>query len=155
VFSDLLIRAMPGIKSVLNDGLYTDWMFLGLTVKDSYLWSLRDFFGNAYRRPLTDLLTSLADEAVIVPAENKLYQNFPNPFNPSTRIRYQVRQKGFVSLKIYNILGSEIATLVEEDKPQGAYEVNFNSAHFSSGIYFYSLRIGRTFVETKWMLLLR
>jgi photosystem II stability/assembly factor-like uncharacterized protein len=155
-FNSIRISADNGLTwSDFNDGLYTDWTFLGLTVKDSYLWSLRDFFGNAYRRPLTDLVTSLPDEALIVPSENKLYQNFPNPFNPSTRIRYQVHQKGFVSLKIYNILGCEIATLVEEDKPQGAYEVNFSSAHFSSGIYFYSLRIGRTFVETKWMLLLR
>jgi M6 family metalloprotease-like protein len=83
-----------------------------------------------------------------------LSQNYPNPFNPSTTIRYSVPISEFVSLKIYDALGNEVATLVNEEKPAGNYEVDFNAAGFSSGIYFYKLQAG-SFVATKKMILMK
>jgi hypothetical protein len=92
------------------------------------------------------------------PKSFKLSQNFPNPFNPSTRIQYQVSSITHVALKIYDILGSEIATLVNEEKPAGNYEVDFNISTFnhhpSSGVYFYQLRAG-DLIQTKKMILLK
>ena len=91
------------------------------------------------------------------PEEFKLFQNHPNPFNPSTNIRFQVSNSAFVSLKIFDALGNEVATLVSEEKQPGNYEVKFNSGtvpNLSSGIYFYTLRAGR-YSETKKMILLR
>ncbi len=83
-----------------------------------------------------------------------LSQNFPNPFNPTTAIKYQIPERSYVILKIYGVLGNEIATLVHEEKPSGSYEVEFDGANLTSGIYFYQLRTGN-FVETKKMVLLR
>lgn len=95
-----------------------------------------------------------------------LSQNYPNPFNPSTRIQYQLSNNSQVTLKVYDVLGNEVATLVDEYKPTGSYEVEFQSAidnkQLASGIYFYQLRAvdpesssGQGFVETKKMILLR
>lgn len=83
-----------------------------------------------------------------------LTQNFPNPFNPSTKIKYTILNAGNVSLIVYDALGKEIATLVNEEKPTGKYEVEFNAANLTSGIYFYQLKAG-SFVETKKMILLK
>ena len=68
-----------------------------------------------------------------------LYQNYPNPFNPSTKIRFRILEFGFVSLKVYDVLGNEIATLVNEAKPAGSYEVEFSGIGLSTGVYFYRL----------------
>ncbi len=78
-----------------------------------------------------------------------LEQNYPNPFNPSTVITYQVPANGPVSLKVYTILGKEVATLVNEDRPAGHYEVRFNASELPSGIYFYSLRAGMCNITKK------
>jgi photosystem II stability/assembly factor-like uncharacterized protein len=83
-----------------------------------------------------------------------LEQNYPNPFNPSTTINFQVPNASFVNLKVYDVLGDEVAALVKEEKPSGNYEINFNASQLSSGIYFYKLQAG-SFVETKKMILLR
>lgn len=83
-----------------------------------------------------------------------LSQNYPNPFNPSTTIKFQIPKDGFVSLKVYDILGNEITTLVNEEKPKGRYEVNFNSASLASGVYIYKIQAG-TFVNSKKMILLK
>jgi carboxypeptidase T len=91
-----------------------------------------------------------------------LDQNYPNPFNPSTKIKYSVpsviasetKQSQLVTLKVYDILGNQVATLINEEKPSGEYEVDFDAAGLSSGIYFYKLQAG-SFVATKKMILLR
>ena len=70
-----------------------------------------------------------------------LEQNYPNPFNPTTTISYQIQKRGFVSLKVYDILGKEVATLVNEEKPAGSYTVQVNGENLSSGIYFYKLSV--------------
>ena len=93
------------------------------------------------------------------PEEFILYQNYPNPFNPSTNIGYRISDGGFVSLKVYDVLGNEITTLVSEEKQTGNYEVEFNVAQvsrpeISSGVYFYQLKAS-SFIQTKKMLLLK
>jgi hypothetical protein len=83
-----------------------------------------------------------------------LSQNYPNPFNPSTVISYQLPVISSVTLKVYDILGREVATLVNEEKPAGSYEVQFDASGLTSGIYFYQLNAGQ-YSETKKMILLK
>ncbi len=83
-----------------------------------------------------------------------LIQNYPNPFNPNTTIKYNIPIAGNVSLKIFDVLGKEITTLVNEEKSAGSYNVEFNASHLASGIYYYQLRAG-DYVETKKMILLK
>lgn len=90
----------------------------------------------------------------ISPSEYYLYQNSPNPFNPSTIIKYQITEAGFVSLKIFDIIGNEVATLVNEQKQSGIHDVEFNASALPSGIYFYKLQAGN-FIETKKMVLMK
>lgn len=83
-----------------------------------------------------------------------LFQNYPNPFNPVTSLQFTVGKQQFVTLKVHDILGREIATLVNEEKPAGEYEVEFDGTILTSGIYFYRLQAGK-FVEVKKMILLK
>jgi len=89
-----------------------------------------------------------------VPAEFLLSQNYPNPFNPNTQIEYSIPKSSQVIVKIFNTLGEEIETLVNEEKPVGTYEVNWNAANLPSGVYFYRLQAG-DFVQTRKMILLK
>ncbi|MFA5404095.1 MAG: T9SS type A sorting domain-containing protein [Ignavibacteria bacterium] len=89
-----------------------------------------------------------------VPKEFNLNQNYPNPFNPETVISFDLPKSGFVSLKVYNILGEEVATLLNETKTAGSYNVNFDGSSFSSGMYYYTLE-SNGFASTKKMLLVK
>jgi hypothetical protein len=89
-----------------------------------------------------------------IPNSYSLAQNYPNPFNPTTTINYQVQFSGQVTLKVYDILGREVAALVNEVKQAGSYSVTFDAGRLASGIYFYKLQSG-SFVETKKMILLK
>ncbi|OQY70252.1 MAG: hypothetical protein B6D44_16160 [Ignavibacteriales bacterium UTCHB2] len=82
-----------------------------------------------------------------------LAQNYPNPFNPSTTIKYQLPKDGIVTLKVYDILGSEVATLVNEQKTAGRYEVSFDASKLASGVYIYRLQSGEYISSRKMMLL--
>jgi len=98
---------------------------------------------------------SVEDENTLqAPISFNLYQNYPNPFNPSTKISWQSSVSSHQTLKVYDVLGNEVATLVDEYRNAGSYEINFNAIGLSSGIYFYKLQAG-SFVETKKMILLR
>ncbi len=99
-------------------------------------------------------LTDVDDEKNSIPTVYRLEQNCPNPFNPSTKISWQTPIGGWQTLKVYYVLGNEVATLVNEYKNAGSYEINFDASSLSSGIYFYHLQAG-DFVETKKMLLLK
>ncbi len=90
----------------------------------------------------------------IAPFEYRLEQNYPNPFNPSTRIKYTITHKQFVSLKVYDVLGNEVAALVNEEQTIGSYEVTLNANHLSAGVYYYTL-LTDDFVQTKKMILLK
>ena len=84
----------------------------------------------------------------------ELSQNFPNPFNPLTRINYQLPELSFVTIRVYDVLGNEIAIIVNEEKPAGNHQVEFNATGLSSGIYFYKIKAG-DFIQTKKMLLIK
>jgi uncharacterized delta-60 repeat protein len=111
---------------------------------------------------LTQNPTGIDDHNFNQPDDFVLYQNYPNPFNPSTKIKFAISQSSFVNLTVYDILGKEVANLVNEDLSTGTYEVTFDAADLSSGIYFYKLQAldpesssGQGFVETNKMLLLK
>ncbi|MEJ2194912.1 MAG: T9SS type A sorting domain-containing protein, partial [Ignavibacteriaceae bacterium] len=90
----------------------------------------------------------------LAPSEYVLEQNYPNPFNPSTTIKFGLPEKSDVVITVYNSLGAEVATLVNEIREAGNYEIKFNADNFSSGIYYYKIASG-SFVETKKMILLK
>jgi hypothetical protein len=89
------------------------------------------------------------------PDKFRLSQNYPNPFNAETTILYSMSNSGFVTLRLIDILGGEVLSLVNEFQEMGSYSVNFDASKLASGIYFYELRIGNSFMETKKMLLMR
>jgi len=89
-----------------------------------------------------------------IPSEYKLFQNYPNPFNPSTIIRFQIKDSKFVALKIYDILGREITTLLNEKLKAGIYEISFSINQLPSGIYFYKISTG-DFSDIKKMVLMK
>ena len=100
-------------------------------------------------------ILSVVTENELKPMYNKLRQNYPNPFNPNTKITYFVSKTDHVSLSIYNELGEKVIVLVNERQSENYYTVNLNLSEFTSGIYFYILKIGDSIVETKKMQLIR
>ena len=124
-----------------------------LAVSGSYLLA-GTYDGGVWRRPLSEMITSLENTSMALPNQFALNQNYPNPFNPSTVISYQLPVNSDVTLKIYDVLGKEVTTLVNEDKPAGSYQIDFNAGGLSSGIYFYRLQAG-DFVQTRKMILLK
>ena len=88
-----------------------------------------------------------------IPNRYDLSQNYPNPFNPTTNIQFAIPKAGFVTMKVYNLLGQEVATLVNEQKNAGSYQVDFNAANLTSGVYFYSIKAGNYSVTKKMLLL--
>ncbi len=93
------------------------------------------------------------------PEDFVLFQNYPNPFNPTTNIRFRIVDGRFVNLKVFDLIGNEVATLINKDLPPGEYEVEFSASgrnvyHLTSGIYFYRLKAG-SYVETKKMILMK
>ena len=100
-----------------------------------------------------DVNTVIQNNDIII-LDFSLHQNYPNPFNPTTTIKYSIPKLSFVTIKIYDVLGSEVATLVNEEKPVGTYELNWNAANLPSGVYFYRLQAG-SFMQTRKMILLK
>ncbi|GAG77067.1 unnamed protein product, partial [marine sediment metagenome] len=101
-----------------------------------------------------DIFPSVEDDFNGIPDSYKLLQNFPNPFNPITKIYYGVPQSSYVELVVYDLLGNEIVKLISEEKEAGYHSVNFDASSYNSGIYFYRFKAGG-FVSTKKMLLLK
>jgi len=101
-----------------------------------------------------DVIIGSADGNESAITQYILEQNYPNPFNPSTTIKYSIPTSSFAQLKVYDVLGNEVATLVNEEKHAGTYEVKFNAEVLTSGMYFYKLNAG-SFISTKKMLLLK
>lgn len=110
-------------------------------------------FGSKFIVNVVDEPSSVDDDNTLV-NNFKLAQNYPNPFNPSTMISYSIPQSSFVTLKVYDIIGNEVATLVNETKSAGKYDVNFNASNLSNGVYLYSIKTDN-FTSTKKMLLMK
>jgi len=124
---------------------------LGIAVNDSGVVFVGTLNGQVYRSAQPTV--SMVDHSEH-PREFVLYQNYPNPFNPSTTIRFTIPDSRFTSLRIYNLLGEEVATLVNEVKQAGQYEVKWDAEGLASGVYLYRLEAGE-FRETKRMVLMR
>jgi hypothetical protein len=110
-------------------------------------------FNTVWKRPIAEIITGIQD-AKQIPVEFALSQNYPNPFNPTTTINYSVSKSNSVTLKVYNVMGKEVETLVNEQKAPGNYEVRFDASKLASGIYFYQLKSG-SLVSTKKLVLLK
>ena len=95
-----------------------------------------------WKRPLAEVVTSVERLSSNVPTHFTLDQNYPNPFNPSTEIQFSISNTSFVSLKVFNVLGAEIATLANENKPPGTYQVSWDANGYPSGVYLYRLIAG-------------
>lgn len=135
--------------------VYVSAAILGTTVHAAWGESagslgLSDIFHSRY--PFGNV-TSIQDHTVF-PTTFALHQNYPNPFNPSTKIRFTLPRNEFVSLRIFNLMGQEISTLLSESMSAGAHEIQWNANKLPSGVYFYRLQAG-TFTETKKLVLLR
>ena len=120
-----------------------------IKISDSILPSIYDVSDETFR---INQIVSVNESDLIT--EYTLNQNYPNPFNPSTTIKYEIPERSFVTVKIYDVLGNEINALVNEEKPAGEYEVEFDGTNLPSGVYFYQLRAG-SYLETKKMVLLK
>jgi hypothetical protein len=102
----------------------------------------------------SDYTTSIIDVNTL--ANNfELFQNYPNPFNPVTRIRFDISHKQKISLKIYDVLDREVATLVDNILSQGSYEYHFNAGNLAGGVYFYQLKAGNDRLQTRKMILVK
>jgi hypothetical protein len=139
---------------------HTLTMDVGMTYKyiyESFGWGTEEISNLVYAKingnEFGELVVSQDDVRNELTGFN-LHQNFPNPFNPATKLKYQIPELNFVTLKVYDVLGSEVITLVNEEKSLGTYEIIWNADNLPSGIYFYQLRAGN-FVETRKMILIR
>jgi hypothetical protein len=99
-------------------------------------------------------ITGVAQTNSTIPRRFELYQNFPNPFNPSTTIKYDLPKESRVKIVVYDILGREVARLVDEMKKAGSYQVVWEANRLASGVYFYRLQAGN-FCETKKLILMK
>jgi len=104
---------------------------------------------------VTNMVVGVNQISEVAPEGYSLSQNYPNPFNPKTVINYQLSMFNFISLKVYDILGNEVATLVNEKQNAGTYEVDFDGSNFSSGVYFYKLAVDGNIIDSKRMVLLK
>jgi len=142
--------------SLVGDGVFANnWVPLDSAVYSADLTlTLHDTLNFEMKNAAVDLVTAVSDAEAIKPVGHHLNNNFPNPFNPTTHITFVLPLTSHVSLKIFNLLGREVATMVNEEKKPGSYEVTWNAAGFPSGIYFYRLTAG-SFTETKKLVLVR
>lgn len=128
--------------------------------KDSLFIVWQNYNGKNWELYFTKFILPAAQDDITLGKDNlsdlsfSLDQNYPNPFNPSTKIRFSIPEDSFVSLKIYNLLGQELASLVNEAKTKGNYEIDYNASDLTSGVYFYSLK-AHGFSETKKFLLMK
>ena len=177
--SDVRILATSGsliVAGTCSDGVWIstgntgeEWQKASVGLPDGIISSLfigeSDLFndmGESFlRKPLSEVVATVSPNARGVPTQVMLQQNYPNPFNLSTTIRYTIagsREYGVegreTKIVVYDILGREVATLVNEKKAPGDYEVRFDATGLASGVYFYRLKAG-SFTQTRRLLLLR
>jgi len=156
----LLIPLVRNLKSILQSKGYE---LIYREYNEGHSWGnwrahIDDYLTFFFPKKSSDVKEEKGD---LIPQKIKLHQNFPNPFNNSSKILFEIPETGLVNLKIYDSLGQEISTLVNETKLPGKYEVTWNANNLSAGIYFYQLRFANTknqkmsFIETKKMIYLK
>jgi hypothetical protein len=153
----------PTIGIVEPDGTNTLLVKFHAMMADTTTGAVIKIYNNDLSQPLVQIpitvemlesFVTSVDNNQFTPGKFSMEQNYPNPFNPSTTIKYQIPVASNVSIKIYDILGSEVATLIDEFKAAGVYEVNFDASKLSSGVYLYKIQAG-SFVQTKKMILMK
>jgi hypothetical protein len=181
VVKDTVSVVEQGIGNIENDPLFLDTLNNNFRLQDTSpcnsagvdsieiagFWSYcptTDIEGNFRPNPsgsMPDIgayesqyIVDIKEYNLSLPTEYTLFQNYPNPFNPNTTIKWQIPATGFVTLKIYDVLGKEVTTLVNEELRAGKQETIFNASHYNSGIYFYQLKVGK-YLYTKKMILLK
>lgn len=151
-----LVDASGNVVAVINS---TSSNPFTLTAPSSGTYTVNAGFKNPSKKWGTTSavinVTGIDEELIgLRPEDFALYSNYPNPFNPSTKIRYAISQTAFTSIKVYSIVGEEVATLINELKTPGIYEINFDGTELTSGTYFYKLESGN-FSQTKKMIILK
>jgi hypothetical protein len=144
---ELLKNANSEIGKALDDSKQNNYVYIFNHLTNAWKFSMNAMGANLRKQSggqITDL----------IPAEYGLDQNYPNPFNPSTKINYQLPEKNYVSLKVYDILGNLVTTLVDQEMDAGYYTANWNASQLASGIYIYRI-ISGSFVSTKKMILMK
>jgi hypothetical protein len=157
---DIFAGAEGGVYMSKDDG--DSWILInsGLSFNTAYSFvinSLGEIFAGTsggYVFRSVNSTTSIIGLNNRAPSVFVLTQNYPNPFNPTTTIKYSIPKLSFVTIKIYDVIGSEVATLVNEEKPFGNYELNWSAANLPSGVYFYQLKAGN-YINIKKMILLK
>ena len=155
ISGNLFVYSIAPLEIIIHPGFYTvkvnsnfsgDFTFNFEIKKDGWLYWEDSF-------PHNPIITYAANE-ITLPVSYRLYQNYPNPFNPTTTIKFDIPERSKTTIKLYGILGNEIKTLVNEEKPAGTYKMTWVAEGLSSGVYFYQLKAG-AFVETKKMILMK
>ncbi len=141
-------------EKISTDGLLSDFFFAGapISINNGYLY-YAPFNSGIFRFELDGSSTNSELPSEVV-EDFRLDQNYPNPFNPSTNINFNLPESGLVTLKVYNLLGQEIAELVNGSMVSGSYSINFDASGLSSGVYIYRLQAGNQ-VQTKKMMLIK
>jgi hypothetical protein len=148
----LIDSIQPGEVVLPTSGFFTVKVDSNFSLPFKFNFAIRSD-GWLYWRDTISIVTSVEGDETL-PEEFVLYENYPNPFNPSTKIKYSVPQSSNVVIKVFDVLGNEIETLTNEEKSAGTYEITWNAIGLPSGVYFYQLRAG-DYVNTKKMLLLK
>ena len=125
-----------------NTGLITDWTFADLEIKPPYIWALTGFFGNVYRRSLSEIVTAVKPEFSMENNSFTLEQNFPNPVKSSSTIKYTIQNTENVELSVFDVSGKEVINLINSLQYPGNYEITFDVKNLKSGTYFYRLNAG-------------
>ena len=156
----VILSTNSGVSwSDVSTGLATNYI-MALGVSDSFVFA-GSFVGGIWRRPLSEVFTSVRLIDDTYPSTFYVQQNYPNPFNPTTTIQYQLPSARRVSLKVYNLLGQVVATLTDKIESAGYKKVSWNASNFASGVYFYRLDAagvndpGKKFTSVRKMLLIR
>ncbi len=144
------------IGKIFSDTKYTLGEVWRTALNKEYIFSRKLFniFGDPSLKLKYDILADAKPPEIILPAQYSLNQNFPNPFNPSTTIKFSLQEDGMVEMKVYNILGNEVASIVNGFFKAGEHSINFNAADLSSGVYFYTIK-SKNFTQTRKMMLLK
>ena len=145
--------------TAVNSGLPLNiypFVVMALATSGTYLFASINADGSLglWRRPLSELTTTISENKSDKPKIFTLLQNHPNPFNPATIISFSISVKTFVSLKVFDIMGKEVTTIISEEMSEGAYSKTWNATNIPSGVYFYRLHAG-SFTETKKLVLLK
>ena len=141
-------------RRINDSNLYYEASFIrSLIASSNYLFAGVTKMG-VWRRSLEGMMLPVEDDKSNLPNEYSLMQNYPNPFNPSTSINYKISKPCPVQLRVFDLLGREMAVLVNEEKSAGSYNVSFNASHLPSGIYYYQLKTA-SYCETKKMVFLK